>query len=99
MADFICCECNRRVFVVGPGFEEKVPEFKLCAACLIMPGWERIPLLRESLGYVDIGDCLMLTTAVTRAHRMRAARSTLAQRMKAARAVTKRESARREEEE
>jgi hypothetical protein len=87
MTEFTCCECNRHVSVVGPGFE-KIPEFRLCAACLLMPGWETIPLLRERLGYNNsVGDeCTMLQMAATeQAQRRRTAMSVQAQRMKAAR--------------
>lgn len=51
-AEFICCECNRHVVATGPGFE-KVPCPPLCVACLMMPGWMTIPLLRERMGYVE----------------------------------------------
>lgn len=50
MIEFTCCECRRRVSVVGPGFE-KIPEPPLCAACLMLPGWINDPFLRERLGY------------------------------------------------
>jgi hypothetical protein len=48
MVDFICCECKRRVSVVGPGFDE-VPKPPLCAACLLMPGWIDDPVLLDHL--------------------------------------------------
>lgn len=45
-AEFTCCECGRDVISLG---EEKPPEFRLCAACLTVPGWYRCARMRAFL--------------------------------------------------
>lgn len=61
MAEFTCCECSRRIISFGYG-SDKPPEPRLCAACLMMPGWMDEPLLRERLGPLGhVGDGVMMT--------------------------------------
>ena len=50
--EFICSECGQRIVqICGPR-----NEFSLCAACLMLPGWYRVPELRQRLGYDDAPD-------------------------------------------
>lgn len=45
-AEFTCVECGRHVVAIC---EEKPPEFRLCAACLTVPGWFRCVHMRTFL--------------------------------------------------
>lgn len=40
--EFDCCECGRHIIVLaGP-----LPDLRLCAACMTIPGWLDIPAFR-----------------------------------------------------
>ena len=41
--EFVCCECGRHIVAIA---EDKPPTPPLCAACLMMPGWQDIPEIR-----------------------------------------------------
>src|SRR6202035_4199320 len=45
---FDCCECGRHMISFGYG-SEQIPEPPLCAACLMLPGWQSVPELRRRL--------------------------------------------------
>ncbi|GJD93388.1 hypothetical protein [Methylobacterium iners] len=43
-AEFDCCECGRRIIAIAAAAP---PELPLCAHCLTLPGWFRLPEVRE----------------------------------------------------
>lgn len=51
--EFDCSECGRHIVVIcGP-----VNEYRLCAACMMLPGWHDIPELRRRLDPDGEKDC------------------------------------------
>lgn len=45
-AEFDCCECGRHIIAI---WAATPPEPPLCAACLTIPGWFRMPEVRAAL--------------------------------------------------
>jgi hypothetical protein len=43
---FTCVECGRMV----ARFPMRDDEMRLCAECLVLPGWYEIPLIRSLIG-------------------------------------------------
>jgi len=43
--EFVCCECGQAIVSFGTR-----SEFKLCATCIMLPGWHLDPTLRAKLG-------------------------------------------------